>query len=63
MVTRVVPVRARAAIGDTVMVRGHPAVVVVVDLLPRDPGHPRSALPRLRAQPAVRGTAAPLAMP
>jgi ribosomal protein L37AE/L43A len=41
MVTRVVPVRARAVVGDTVMVRGRPAVVV--DLLPREPGRSRTA--------------------
>ena len=41
MVTRVVPVRARAVVGDTVMVHGRPAVVV--DLLPREPGRPRTA--------------------
>ena len=41
MVTRVVPVRARAAIGDTVMVHGRPAVVV--ELLPREPGRARAA--------------------
>ena len=41
MVTRVVPVRARAVVGDTVMVHGRPAVVV--DLLAREPGRPRTA--------------------
>ena len=41
MVTRVVPVRARAVVGDTVMVHGRPAVVV--DLLPREPGRARTA--------------------
>ena len=41
MVTRVVPVRAHAVVGDTVMVHGWPAVVV--DLLPRERGRPRTA--------------------
>ena len=41
MVTRVVRVRARAVVGDTVMVDGRAAVVV--DLLPREPGRARAA--------------------
>ena len=41
MVTRVVRVRARAVVGDTVMVDGRAAVVV--HLLPREPGRPRAA--------------------
>ena len=42
MVTRVVRVRARAVLGDTVMVDGR-AAVVVVHLLPREPGRSRAA--------------------
>ena len=68
MVTRVTPVRARAVVGDTVMVQGRPAVVV--DLLPPEPGRARAARgthdPPCRTcetQPAVRGAAAPMAMP
>jgi len=41
MVSRVVRVRARAVVGDTVMVDGRAAVVV--DLLPREPGRARAA--------------------
>ena len=41
MVTRVVRVRARAVVGDTVMVDGRAAVVV--HLLAREPGRPRAA--------------------
>ena len=41
MVTRVVRVRARAVVGDTMMVDGRAAVVV--HLLAREPGRPRAA--------------------
>ena len=41
MVTRVVRVRARAVVGDTVMVHGRPAVVV--DLLPHERGQLHTA--------------------
>lgn len=41
MVTRVVPVRARAVVGDTVMVHGRPAVVV--ELLARERGQLHTA--------------------
>ena len=41
MLTRVIRVRARVAVGDTVMAYGRAAVVV--HLLPREPGRPRAA--------------------
>ena len=53
MVTRVVPVHARAVVGDTVMVHGRPAVVV--HLLPREPSRPRTA--RVTHDPPCRACA------
>ena len=55
MVTRVVPVPARADVGDTVMVGGRP--LAVAHLLPRLPG--RAAVRHLRKRPAL-GCLAPL---